>query len=68
MAAAGIVEAVDVLEDGSFSLPACWPFLPPDQFRLQAFEERLDRSVVVAIMGQRPHVCPRTLADRPHAP
>ena len=49
MASAGIVEAVDVLEDGSLCLPACWPFLPPDRFGLQAFEERLDGGVIVAI-------------------
>ncbi len=49
MAAPGIVEAVNVQEDGSFSLPPGWPTLPPDHFCLQGFEEGLDRRVVVAI-------------------
>ena len=45
MAPAGVVEPVDVLEDGSFRLPACRPFLAPDQFCLQRLEERLDGGV-----------------------
>lgn len=49
MAPAGIVEPVDVLEDRSFRLPSCRPFLPPDHFGLQRFEECLDGRVVIAI-------------------
>jgi hypothetical protein len=49
MAATGVVEAVDVLEDGSFRLSPCWPVLPRDEFGFQAFEERLDRGIVVTI-------------------
>ncbi len=49
MATTGVVEAVDVLEDGSFCLPSRWPALPPDEFRLQGFEERLDGGIVVTI-------------------
>ena len=49
MAAAGVVKPVDVLEDGGLGLSPCWPVLPPDQFRFQAFEERLDGGVIVAI-------------------
>jgi hypothetical protein len=45
----GVVEPVDVLKYGSFSLPSCCPFLPPDQLRFEAFEERFDRSVIIAI-------------------
>jgi hypothetical protein len=41
----GFIEPVYVLEDGGFRLPPCCPFPPSDQFRLQAFEERLDRCV-----------------------
>ena len=59
MAPAGIVEPVDVLKDGCFCLVSCWPALPPDEFGLQGFEERLDRGVVVQlplplIDGRRP--------------
>jgi hypothetical protein len=42
MSATGVVEAIDVLEDGSFRLTPSWPTLPPDDFGFQAFEERLD--------------------------
>jgi len=49
MAATGIVEAVDVLEDGCLCWPPGWPTVPPDHFRLQGFEEGLDSGVVVAI-------------------
>lgn len=49
MSAPGVVEAIYVAEDGSFRLTPCWPTLPPDQFRLQGFEERLDGGVVIAI-------------------
>jgi len=49
MSATGVVEAIDVLEDGSFRLTARWPALPPDEFRLQGFEERLDRGVIITI-------------------
>jgi hypothetical protein len=49
MASSGVVEPIDVPKDYSFSLPPCCPFLPPDQLRYEALEERLDRSVVLAI-------------------
>lgn len=49
MSAAGVVEPVDVLEDGSLCLSPCWPALPPDEFGLQAFEERFDRGIIIAI-------------------
>lgn len=49
MTAAGVVEAIDVLEDSSFCLLPRWPTLPPDHFRLQGFEECLDGGVVVTI-------------------
>ncbi len=47
--ASGILEPVDVLEDGGLSLPACWPVLPPDQFCFDRFEECLNRCIVVTI-------------------
>ena len=50
MSAAGVVEPVDVLEDGGLCLTPGWPTLPADEFRLQGFEERLD---------EPPHVCRR---------
>lgn len=49
MTAAGVVAAVDVLEDGSFPLVRRWPAPPPDEFGLQGFEEGLDGDVVIAI-------------------
>jgi len=49
VAPSGVVEPVDVLEDGSLSLTACWPALPPDQLRLDRFEECLRRGIVVAV-------------------
>ncbi len=49
MAAACVVEPVDVLEDGSLRVPTCCPFLPPDQLRFQAFEESLNGGVIVTI-------------------
>lgn len=49
MASSGVVEPVDVLEDGGFSLSPSRPSLTPDQFRLQRFEECLDRGVIITI-------------------
>jgi hypothetical protein len=49
MASSCVLELVDVLNDGTLPLPSYWPFLPPDQFRLPAFEEGFERSVVIAI-------------------
>ena len=40
MAAAWIIEAVDVLEDGGFCLPTGFPRPAPDQPGLDGFEER----------------------------
>ena len=54
MSATGVLEPVDVLEDGSLSLAPRWPVLPPDEFGLQGFEERLDRGIVVAITDVLP--------------
>jgi len=44
MAPPGIVEALDVLKDGSYRLPPGWPALPSDHFCLQGFEETLKGS------------------------
>ena len=38
MAATGVVETIDVLEDGSFRLTPRWPALPPNEFRLQGLK------------------------------
>jgi len=53
MAAAGVVEPVDVLEDGSFRLTPRRPTLPPDEFSLQGFEERLDGGIEAPIFVKR---------------
>ena len=49
MSAAGVIEAVDVLEYGGFGLPAGFPRRAPDQLGLDALEESLDGSVVIAV-------------------
>ena len=49
MSATWIVEAVDVVEDRHLSLPAGVPRVSPDQLCFDRFEERLNRSVVIAI-------------------
>ena len=49
MVASWIVEAIDVFKDCHFSLPAGFPCIAPDQFRLNSFEERFDSCVVIAI-------------------
>ena len=49
MAAARIIEAIDILEDRAFSLTTCVPTVTPDQLRLDGFEERLDHRIIVTI-------------------
>ena len=49
MPSAGIVEAVDVFEQGNLGLPPCLPSPPPNQLGLQRFEEALDDGVVVTV-------------------
>lgn len=44
-----MVEPVDVLEDRGLCLTPGWPTLPPDEFRLQGFEERLDGGIEAPI-------------------
>lgn len=49
MSAAGIIEAVDVFEEGDFDLPTRLPVLPPDQFGLQRFGKAFDGGIVVTV-------------------
>jgi hypothetical protein len=49
VAASWIIEAIDVLKGCHLSLPAGFPCIAPDQFRLDGFEERFDGGVVIAI-------------------
>ena len=49
MAAARVIEPIDILEDRAFSLTACVPTITPDQLGLDGFEERLDHGIVIAI-------------------
>jgi hypothetical protein len=49
VAATRIVEAIDVFEDGHLSLPPRLPRVPPNQFSLDGFEERLNGSVEAPI-------------------
>jgi hypothetical protein len=44
-----IVEAIDVLEDGRFSLPPGLPGPSPDELSFDRFEEGLDGGVIIAI-------------------
>ena len=53
MSATGVVEPVDVLEDGSLSLAPRLPVLPPDEFGLQGFEEGLDGRIEAPIFVKR---------------
>ena len=46
MAAARIVEPVDILEDSPFRLATCVPVIAPDQLCLDGFEKRLDHGIV----------------------
>jgi hypothetical protein len=38
MATAGVVQLIDVLEDGGFGQSPCWPALSSDEFCFQASE------------------------------
>ena len=49
MAPPRVVETVDVLEQGQLTLAARVPWLTPDQFGLQCFEESLDHGIVIAV-------------------
>ena len=49
MAAALIVEPIDILEDRALGLTARVPTITPDQLGLDGFEERLDHGIVVTI-------------------
>ena len=49
MSAAGIIEAVDVFEEGDFDVPPGMPVSAPDQFGLEGFEEALDGRVVITV-------------------
>ena len=47
MPASWIVEAVDIFEDGHLGVATCAPGPLPDQLRLDGFEDRFHRRVVV---------------------
>ncbi len=49
MSMARVIEAVDLLEDGSLGLAAALPVAPPDHLSLDGFEERLDGGVIIEI-------------------
>jgi len=49
VAAAWIVEAVDVFKDRHLGLPSGLPWMPPDQFSFDGLEERLDCRIIVTI-------------------
>ena len=49
MFAAGVVEAVDVFEEGDFNVAADLPIAAPDQFRLKRLEEAFHCGIVITI-------------------
>ena len=49
MSAADVVEAVDVIKEGLGDESVGCPWLSPDEFSLQGFEEGLDGGIVVAV-------------------
>lgn len=49
MPTARVVEAVDVLKEGNFDLPAGLPVSAPNYFWLERFEEVLNCGVVIAV-------------------
>ena len=49
MPSSWIIEAVNVLKECSFNLASGSPYMSPDQFSLDGFEECLDGSVIIAI-------------------
>ena len=49
MSAAGIVEGVDVFEEGDFNVAAGLPIAAPDQFRLKRLEEAFHCGIVITI-------------------
>ena len=49
MPTAGVIEAVDVLEDGRLGLAAGFPGPAPDQLGLDCLEEGFDGCVVIAV-------------------
>jgi len=46
---ARVTKAIDILEDRTFCLTTCVPFVAPDQLSLDGFEERLNHGIVVTI-------------------
>ena len=49
MTAAWIIKTIDILEDRTFCLTTCVPFVAPDQLSLDRFEERFNHGIVIAI-------------------
>ena len=49
MFAAGVVESIDVFEEGVADLAARCPSVPPDYFGFQGFEEGHDSCIVVTV-------------------
>jgi hypothetical protein len=49
VSASGVIENVDVFQEGDFHFPTGLPISTPDQFGLEGFEKALDGRVVIAI-------------------
>ena len=49
MTSARVIKAIDILEDRTFCLTTCVPFVAPDQLSLDGFEERFNHRIVVTI-------------------
>ena len=76
MPAAGVVEAIDVLEERLCDLVTGGPTVSPNEFCFERFEEGLDGSVVVAVspsthrdleaqVAQSPLIVMRTILAAP---
>jgi hypothetical protein len=53
VSSSGVVEPVDVLEDGGLGLAPRWPGLPPQHLGLQRFEEGFDGGIEAPIFVKR---------------
>lgn len=49
MSSACVVEAIDVLEQSVGDLLSCLPFVTPDKFSFDGFEESFDSGVIITI-------------------
>jgi hypothetical protein len=49
VAAARVIEPIDILEDRALGLTACFPAVTPDKLSLNGFEERFNHGIEAPI-------------------